>query len=156
MQKCCTVGGPVAPLPLLYISRESPFSSHLSPKNSQKIQEKNRGVRRIEAAKPCRIAAFSSSGERGFDDEKAAIRQGFAASLLLTPLFFSRFLVDFLGRGDRPPKSQSPAGEGDRYPHSATFLHKDLFVKKITNRSCRLLHGRQALIFEILKNNIYF
>ena len=59
------------------------------------------------------------------------------------------------------------AGGGcDRSPHSATFLHRDLSVKKITDRSCRLLHeqqvacrllpGRQAPIFEILKNNIYF
>jgi len=58
-----TGGGPVAlpagdrarrPPPLLYISREAPFSPHLSPKNPPKIQKKKRGVRRSEAAKPCR------------------------------------------------------------------------------------------------------
>ena len=67
-------------------------------------------------------------------DHKCAIRQGFAVSLLLTPLFFSEFLVKFLGSnekeigvkglyrggtpgrprgGDRPPLSP---GGGDRLP----------------------------------------
>ena len=34
-------------------------------------------------------------------DHKCAIRQGFATSLLLTPLFFSRFLVEFLGSNEK-------------------------------------------------------
>ena len=55
-------------------------------------------------------------------DHKSAIRQDFAASLLLTPLFFSRFLVEFLSsnkkrmgvewlyRGARPGRPRGATG----------------------------------------------
>ena len=56
-------------------------------------------------------------------DHKCAIRQGFVVSLLITPLFFSRFLVKFLGsnkkgmrvKGLYRGQSRSPEG-GDRPP----------------------------------------
>ena len=60
-------------------------------------------------------------------DHKSAIRQDFAASLLLTPLFFSRFLVEFLGSNEKRMgvkglyRGQEPVarwGAGDRPPVS--------------------------------------
>ena len=59
-------GGPVAPsgdrVSPPYISILPLFPPHLSPKISPKIQKKKRGIRRREAAKPCRIAHLWSAG----------------------------------------------------------------------------------------------
>jgi len=49
-------------------------------------------------------------------DHKSAIRQDFAASLLLTPLFFSRFLVEFLGSNEEGMGSRAYIGGQSRSP----------------------------------------
>ena len=74
-------------------------------------------------------------------DHKCAIRQGFVVSLLLTPLFFSGFLVEFLGSNEEGMwvKALYRAGgpcrpRGGRSaplpPSPRAALPKDLFVKK--------------------------
>jgi len=66
--------------------------------------------------------------------------QDFAASLLLTPLFFFGFLVDFLGsnEGRRGHHGLYRGGGGGRpveggtglpAPHNATILHRVLSVR---------------------------
>ena len=43
-------------------------------------------------------------------DHKCAIRQSFAAFLLLTPLFFSEFLVQFLGLNEKGMETRTYIG----------------------------------------------
>ena len=100
-------------------------------------------------------------------DHKCAIRQDFATSLLLTPLFFSDFLVEFLGSNEEEMgqnayiggKTRSPRGGATGPPAPArpppgTYLQ--IGRKKITNRSCRPLGGRPGYIFEIFRNGHIF
>ena len=82
-------------------------------------------------------------------DHKCAIRQGFAASLLLTPLFFSEFFVEFLGsneegmgveclyRGASPGRPK----EGATGPLSRLWARP---TGRPRGGACRPLGGRQA------------
>ena len=51
-----------------------------------------------------------------YEMHRCAIRQGFAASLLITPLFFSRFLVEFLASNEEGMGSRAYIGGQSRSP----------------------------------------
>ena len=51
-----------------------------------------------------------------YEMHRCAIRQGFAASLLITPLFFSRFLVEFLASNEEGMGSRAYIGGQSRLP----------------------------------------
>ena len=79
-------------------------------------------------------------------DQDYAIRQSFAAFLLLTPLLF----IEFLGSNDKGNGGQGLyRGEGTQGPSCE-------FEKKITLRACRPMGGDRRVSLKIFKTDIYF